>query len=105
MTASGGGYPEGSQVMARYPLTPEQEHGDRAAWPWLPGTVLSQCGPDEWDVMVEARELATLDDGTPAPPGTPGTRCSARWPSGTPARSGHGRRWSRWGSTSVRRGS
>jgi hypothetical protein len=72
MTASGGGYPEGSQVMARYPLTPEQEHGDRAAWPWLPGTVLSQCGPDEWDVMVEARELATLDDGTPAPPGTPG---------------------------------
>jgi hypothetical protein len=37
----------------------------------VPGTVLSQCGPDEWDVLVEAGELATPDDGTPAMPGTP----------------------------------
>ena len=33
-------------------------------------SILDQCGPDEWRVCVEARELATLDDGTPAPAGT-----------------------------------
>ena len=37
-------------VEVRYPLTGEQEHGDRAAWPWLSGWVVSQCGPDEWEI-------------------------------------------------------
>ncbi len=63
-------FPDGSAVEARCPHTPEQEAGPRDAWPWLPGVVLSRCGPDEWDVRVEARELATLEDGSPAPPGT-----------------------------------
>lgn len=31
--------------------------------PWLPGLILSQWGPDEWHVCVEAPELATLEDG------------------------------------------
>jgi hypothetical protein len=44
---------------------------DRASWPWLPGSILEQCGPDEWKVRVEARELATVEDGRPAPDGTP----------------------------------
>ena len=56
-------------ALVRFPITREQHDGDRAAWPWLPGTILAQVGPDEWDVMVTARELATLDDGSPAPGG------------------------------------
>jgi hypothetical protein len=30
-------FPEDSWVEIRYPVTREQEHADRAAWPWLPG--------------------------------------------------------------------
>ena len=41
-------FPEDSWVEVRYPLTGEQGHGDRAAWPWLPGWVVSRCGTDEW---------------------------------------------------------
>jgi hypothetical protein len=37
-------------VQVRYPLTREQEHADRAGWPWLPGWVVSVCGPDEWEI-------------------------------------------------------
>ncbi len=40
------------------------------AWPWLPGSIVSQCGPDEWSVCVEAHELAVLGDDGPAPAGT-----------------------------------
>ena len=34
--------------------------------------MLSQCGPDEWEVLAGAIEVATLEDGSPAPDGTPG---------------------------------
>jgi hypothetical protein len=67
-----GRFPGDSAVEVRYPRTRQEQAGDRAAWPWLPGTILSQCGPDEWRVCVEARELATLEDGSPAPAGTAG---------------------------------
>lgn len=30
--------------------------------PWLPGTIVEQCGPDEWYVCVVACELAVLED-------------------------------------------
>lgn len=56
-------FPEDSWVQVRYPLTSEQEHGDRAAWPWLPGWVIAQGGPDEWQICVEVPELATWDEG------------------------------------------
>lgn len=56
-------YPEDSWVEVRYPLTREQKHGDRAAWPWLPGWVVSRCGPDEWGICVETPELAMDDEG------------------------------------------
>ena len=56
-------FPEDSWVQVRYPLTREQEHGDRAAWPWLPGWVVSQCGPDEWEICVQAPELAMEREG------------------------------------------
>ncbi len=55
-------YPDGSAVEVRYPLTREQQQGDRSAWAWLAGTVLERCGPDEWRVRVDARELE--EDGT-----------------------------------------
>ena len=47
-------FPEDTWVEARYPPTTGQEHGDREAWPWLPGWVVSVCGPDEWQVCVQA---------------------------------------------------
>ena len=66
-TARAGGkdisFPEDSWVEARYPLTSKQEHGDRAAWPWLPGWVVSVCGPDEWKICVQASELARQHEG------------------------------------------
>ena len=65
-----GRFPDDSLVEVRYPLNLQEELGDRSAWPWLPGSILSKCGPDEWHVWVVARELAVLDDGSPAPAGT-----------------------------------
>ena len=56
-------FAEDSWVEVRYPLTREQEHGDRAAWPWLPGWVAAECGPDEWEICVQAPELATWHEG------------------------------------------
>jgi hypothetical protein len=52
-------------VETRYPLTVEQARGPRDSWPWLPGWVAEVCGPDEWFIVVQARELAVLEDGTP----------------------------------------
>jgi hypothetical protein len=65
-----GRYPAGSPVLTRYPLTPEQQAGDRSAWPWVPGTIIGQVAADEWNVVIEIPELAPLEDGTPALPGT-----------------------------------
>jgi len=64
-----GRFPDDSLVEVRYPRT-QEELADRSAWPWLPGSILSRCGPDEWHVCVEVRELAMLDDGSPARAGT-----------------------------------
>jgi len=62
-------FPDDSLVEIRYPCTRQEELGDRLAWPWLPGSILSQCGPDEWYVCVAVRELATLEDASPVPAG------------------------------------
>ena len=56
-------FPEDSWVEVRYPLTRQQERGDRAAWPWLAGWVVSVCGPDEWEICVQAPELAMQHEG------------------------------------------
>lgn len=69
MTADGFG--EGQAVDVRFPIGREQEQGNRDLWPWLPGTVEEQCGPDEWLVCVEDDRLATREDGTPPHPGDP----------------------------------
>ena len=65
-----GRFPDDSLVEVRYPRTRQEKVGDRSEWPWLSGWILSQCGPDEWHVCVEARKLAVLDDRSPAPDGT-----------------------------------
>ena len=53
-----GKFPDESPVEVRYPRSQQEEHGDRERWPWLPGTIVEQCGPDEWYVCIEVRELA-----------------------------------------------
>jgi hypothetical protein len=79
-----GRFPDESEVLVRYPVHPgpdrrpgqsQAEHlaamqAERETWPWLPGTVEQQCGPDEWLVTIEDRRLALLEDGRPAPTGT-----------------------------------
>ncbi len=55
-----GKFPDESPVEVRYPRT----------WPWLPGSIVEQCGPDEWYVCVEVRDLAVLRDGRRVPRGT-----------------------------------
>src|SRR5437867_13309815 len=62
--------PDQSPVKVRYLRSKQEEHGDRERWPWPPGTIVEQCGPDEWYVCIEVRELAVLRDGRGAP------RCS-----------------------------
>jgi hypothetical protein len=67
-------FADDTRVMVRYPRTPEQERGDRAEWPWLPGTIIEQCGPDEWRVVVEDMTLAVRRDGSKPAPRTPKNR-------------------------------
>ena len=66
-----GRFPDESPVEVRYPRSKQEEQGDREQSPWLPGTIVEQCGPDEWYVCIEVRELAVLRDGLRAPRGTP----------------------------------
>ena len=56
-------FPEDSWVQVRYPLTSEQKNADRAVWPWLPGWVAARCGLDEWEICVQAPDLATWHEG------------------------------------------
>jgi len=64
-------FPENCAVLVRYPRTPEQEKAGRESWPWLPGSVLEQCGPDEWRICVEVRELTVREDGSKPRRNTP----------------------------------
>jgi hypothetical protein len=63
-------FPEGCLVETRYPLNQAQHDGDREAWPWLPGTIVQRCGPDEWQVCVEDRRVAVRKDGSRPSPRT-----------------------------------
>jgi hypothetical protein len=67
-----GRFPDDSAVEVRYPATRDEDRAEvRETWPWLPGSVAGQCGPDEWHIIVEVRALALLEDGSPAPEDTP----------------------------------
>jgi len=65
-----GKFPDESPVEVRYPRSKQEEQADRGTWPWLPGSIVEQCGPDEWYVCIEVRDLAVLHDGRRAPRGT-----------------------------------
>ena len=51
-----GKFPDESPVEVRYPRSKQEEQSDREQWPWLPGTIVEQCGPDEWYVYIEVRD-------------------------------------------------
>jgi hypothetical protein len=76
MDENDGRFPDESDVLTPFPLTPEQQGQDRDSWPWLHGWIVSQAGPDEWEVCVQEPALAVLDDGTIPPPGTPDDQCN-----------------------------
>jgi hypothetical protein len=65
-------FPGGTAVETPYPLNQDDE--DRSTWPWLPGTITQQCGPDEWQVCVEDRRVAVRKDGSKPTPRTPQDR-------------------------------
>lgn len=60
-------FEEGTPVLVRYPAPGMTHETPRESWPWVPGTVEEVCGPDEWLIAVESRDVATAEDGTPAP--------------------------------------
>jgi hypothetical protein len=64
-------YLENAPVLVRYPRDKQEERGDRASWPWLPGMIVEQCGPDEWQVCVEGMSVAVREDGSKPTPRTP----------------------------------
>jgi hypothetical protein len=67
-------FADDTPVLVRYPRTKQEEQGDRADWPWLPGTIVQQCGPDEWQVCVEEMSVAVRKDGSKPTPRTPTNR-------------------------------
>ncbi|MGA2830329.1 MAG: hypothetical protein ABSF03_29950 [Streptosporangiaceae bacterium] len=58
-------------VPVRFPRSQAGEQADREQWPWLPGVIAQRVGEEEWQVCVADRQVATAEDGTPAPDGTP----------------------------------
>lgn len=71
MSGDGPVFTEDMAVMVRFPRTKEEERSDRAKWPWLPGTIVQQCGLDEWQVCVEDMSVAVRQDGSKPTPRTP----------------------------------
>ncbi|MFK4084150.1 hypothetical protein ACI2LF_08600 [Kribbella sp. NPDC020789] len=59
-----GRYPDESRVRTPYPLTEDDNTwAKRDDWPWLQGTVLGQCGPNEWHIRIDTPELIEHGDG------------------------------------------
>jgi hypothetical protein len=56
-------FEEDQEIMVRYPLSAEAEHGDRTAWPWLNGWIARECGDNEYEVGVEDERLAVQFQG------------------------------------------
>ncbi|MFI7639099.1 hypothetical protein [Nonomuraea sp. NPDC049400] len=59
-----GRFPEDTPVLVRYPVRDDQRE-DRNSRPWLPGTVLEQCGFDERRIVIEVPALAEPDLSVP----------------------------------------
>lgn len=57
-------FPEDSAVLVWYPPLNADER-NRETWAWLPGSIVSQCCPDEWCVVVEVDALGEPDPDDP----------------------------------------
>ena len=57
-------FAEDEAVWVKYPRDEREKKGDRAGWPWLPGTIVQQSGPDKWQVCVEHMSVAVREDGS-----------------------------------------
>ncbi len=68
-------YAEGAAVETRYPRTPGEEAGPRSGWGWVPGTVMEQCGPDEWSVDLETGATVFRDAAEIRPAAVSAFRC------------------------------
>ena len=55
-------FPDDSPVEVRYPLTSEQEHGDRAAWPGCPAGWSASAAPTSGRSACRLAELAIPDE-------------------------------------------
>ncbi|MEV0199843.1 hypothetical protein [Nonomuraea sp. NPDC050691] len=53
-----GRFPLGTRVEVRYPLTAGHRTADRTDWPWVPGEVMTQIRPDQWQVVVTVPRTA-----------------------------------------------
>jgi hypothetical protein len=82
-----GRHPDDSLVEVRYPRNKQEERGDQAAWPLLPGSILGQCGPDEWYAQKSA-SWRFWRTGAARRAGLPAGTCTTRAASGTAWRSG-----------------
>ncbi len=61
-------FPEDSWVQSRYPLTREQELGDRSSWPWLPRMGGRYLRPGRAGDLRADPELAVQHEGEPVYP-------------------------------------
>jgi hypothetical protein len=50
-----GRFPDQSPVEIRDPRNRQEEQGGRGRWPWLSGTIVEQCDPDEWYLCIDVR--------------------------------------------------
>ena len=54
-----GRFPDESPVEVRYPRSKQEEHANRDSWPWLAGSIIEQCRPDEWLVCAQLAPSGT----------------------------------------------
>lgn len=77
-----GRFPDESEVEVRFPIDPRPV-GDRDGWPWVRGYVAGQCGPNEWDVVVDGSHPVDWDSDGPLHPSvyrdSSEIRKAARW--------------------------
>jgi hypothetical protein len=65
-----GKFPNESPVEVRYPRSEQEEQSRPRHLAVAASSIVEQCGPDEWYVCLEVRELAVLRDGGRTPRGT-----------------------------------
>lgn len=70
-TVNDGRFPDDSPVWTPFPSRDMTADTPRETWPWMAARVELQGDEHEWVLTIEAPDVAELEDGTPAPEGTP----------------------------------